>query len=202
MSALKDRPKAHAATGGEVTVRVSGKVTREVQEALDKVKIPASMIQPVLENLLAAFSLAPVMESAEVTASPQMARSLQARENWLRSIEKEFGALTRQQVAEMRGSKGTNRSMAAAMQAKGLILDYRRGNSFKVPAFQFTETGEVRPAVPLLIDAARQAGWDDMDLLIWLTNPNTHFPEGKRPVDVLDNTDRVLEVFTATVGEQ
>lgn len=201
MSALKDRPQTGADTGA-VTMHVQGKLTDQLREVLDRSTLSADVLQPVLQSLLAAVDLAPAMEASKLTASPQMARSLQARENWLRSIEEEFGTFSRQEVAELRGSKGTNRSMAADLQAKGQILAYRRGNTYRIPKFQFTDTGHVRPSLPRLIAAATDAGWDSQDLLAWLTNPNTHFPEGKRPVDFLDETGRILEVFTATVEEQ
>lgn len=201
MSALKDRPPAGTDTE-EVTMRVQGVIPDELREAIGRVAVPADVLRPILQSVQAFRDLAPAMEASKFTASPQMARSLQARENWLRSIEEEFGTLSRQEVAELRGSKGANRSMAADLQSKGQILAFRRGNSFRIPQFQFTEAGHIRPALPRLIAAATDAGWDDQDLLVWLTNPNRHFPEGKRPVDCLDDVDRILEVFTATVEEQ
>lgn len=131
------------------------------------------------------------LEASKHPVSPQLARSIQARENWLRSIEEEFGTLSRQEVGDLRGARGSNRNMAADLQFKGKIVAFRRGKSFRIPAFQFTEGGQIRAVIPQLIAVARSAGWDDQDLLAWLTNPNLHFPDAKRPVDCLDDVDRV-----------
>lgn len=201
MSGLKDRPQAKAEED-EVTVHLRGVLPDELRRALEQTTFRSDELVNFLRGALACRTLAPAMEASPVPATPQMARSLQARENWLRSIDEEFGTLSRQEVAELRGAKGRNRSMAAEMQDKGQIIAYQRGNSYRIPAFQFTGTGQVRPAVPKLIAAAHNADWDSQDLLAWLTNHNRNFPGGKRPVDCLDDVDRVLEVLEVTVEEQ
>ena len=176
-----------------VPVRVRGHLEPEVASVLADSTIPADELNHVVMQWVARRSLAPAMETARTPVSPQLARSLQARENWLRDVETEFGTYSRQEVAQLRGAKGTNRSMAGDLKNSGQIIAYRRGNADRIPMFQFTGTGgQIRSAMPALIRLARENGWEDIDLLAWLTNPNTYFPEGTRPVDHLDDVELVL----------
>jgi len=176
-----------------VPVRVLGHLQPDVASVLADSGIPAAELNHLVTQWVARRSLAPAMETAQTPVPPQLARSLQARENWLRGVESEFGTYSRQEIAQLRGAKGTNRSMAGDLKNSGQIITYRRGNSDRIPAFQFTETGgQIRSAMPALIRLARENGWEDLDLLAWLTNPNTYFPEGTRPVDHLDDVELVL----------
>lgn len=120
-----------------------------------------------------------------------MVRSLQARESWLRSIEREFGILSHQEAAELHAGQG------AAIR----VISLHRGDTVWIPRFQFTDGRQIRPVIPLLIRMARSAGWDNQDLLVWLTNPDTRFPDEKRPVDLLSETGWVLEVLEAKLEE-
>lgn len=200
MSTLKT-PGRGKAVHSDLTLHMDGLIPDSVRDTLREAVLPAQEFTRLLSDYYAALSLAPAMAASPTAASPQMARSLQARENWLRSIEDEFGTYSRQEVAELRGSKGKNRGMAAEMQEKGQIIAFRRGNAYRVPAFQFDAAGQVIPAIPRIIAVARNSGWEDQDILVWLTNPNTHFPEGRRPVDCLDDADRVVGVLAATIEE-
>lgn len=201
MSALKDRPQARSEEN-HVTVHLQGTMPDDLRRTLEQTTFRSDELINLLRASIASRTLAPAMEASPLPATPQMARSLQARENWLRSIDEEFGTFSRQDVAELRGSTRPNRNMAADLQEKGKIIAYRRGNSYRIPAFQFTDTGQVRPAMPKLIAAAADAGWDTQDLLAWLTNYNRNLPGNKRPVDCLDDADRVIELLEATVEEQ
>lgn len=201
MSALKSQPDRQEDTA-ELLVHLQGELSEQLRQTISRVKLPAASIGPMLQNIVAAMELAPAMEAAEAAASPQMARSLQARENWLRSIDDEFGTFTRQEVAELRGSPGKNRGMAADMQERGEIIAYRRGNAFRIPAFQLDVSGHALPVMPRIIAEAREAGWEDQDILVWLTNPNTHFPDGKRPVDCLGDVEGVMAALRASIEAQ
>lgn len=184
--------RQHHETTDQVVVQVEGHLDSQTAQTLAETPIPSEYLRTLAMHISARRSLAPAMESAKVAASPQLARSLQARENWLRGLEHEFGTLSRQEVATLRGARSTNRSMAGEMREKGQILGYRRGNADRFPAFQFGDGGQVRPAMPKLISLARENGWEDLDVLVWLTNPSTYFADQARPVDHLDEIETVL----------
>lgn len=131
---------------------------------------------------------------ATVSSLPPMpagfTRSIQATENAWRRIENEFGLLTSTEVAERVGSKSKHRNLASGLRLRGQILGVQRLNAYRYPAFQFTGTGEVKPAIPKLIEAAAEAGWSTSSLVLWLCNPSGTF-SGDRPVDHLDDDGMV-----------
>ncbi|GAB4100532.1 hypothetical protein [Sinomonas halotolerans] len=121
------------------------------------------------------------------TASPQLARALMATENVWASVEGEFGLLTSTGVAELIGSRGKGRSFAADQRGAGRIVGVRRRGVYLYPGFQFDRArGRVLPVVQDLAAAAREAGWDGEDLVLWLVSPSGYFG-GARPVDRLDD---------------
>lgn len=138
-------------------------------------------------------ALGAAMATSPVAVSPQMARSLQAAENIWRSIEREFGMPTSKEVSELLGSRKPNRSIASTLRNEGSIIGVMRANSYRFPGFQFdADKGTVVPAMPQLITLARENGRSDEDLVFWLTSPSSFFHEQDRPVDHLDEEDRVL----------
>jgi len=115
-------------------------------------------------------------------------RAIQATENAWRRIEREHGLLTSTEVAGVVGPKSRHRSLASDMRRRGQILGVQRLNSYRYPRFQFTASGEVKPAIPALIEAASEAGWSTSSLVLWLCNPSGAF-SGDLPVNHLGDDD-------------
>jgi hypothetical protein len=106
-----------------------------------------------------------------------------------RSIESRYGALDSSQYAELVGAAATSRSVASKAKTKGLV-GYRRGRRLLFPGFQFGERG-LRPGWNDIVAPLRDAGWEDEDIVLWLTAP--HGRLGRRsPVEALDQDDRDL----------
>ncbi|WP_378144469.1 hypothetical protein ACFJGV_13310 [Cnuibacter sp. UC19_7] len=148
----------------------------------------------VLRARASADALAPALVKLDSSATPSAARAAQATENVWRAIDEEFTLLSSTQVAAALGAKSGNRSYASDQRAARRILGVRRLNSYLYPGFQFDRaTGTVKPAVPALLRAAERAGRSDEGLALWLVGPTTYLG-GDRPVDHLDEVDRVVKV--------
>jgi hypothetical protein len=109
-------------------------------------------------------------------------RTAEARQECLR----EHGALTSSQVAEMAGSKATNRSaLASSWRAAGRIVGVEWQGVTIFPAFQFD--AEVQPRAPIarVLSHLRDAGLGNWEQALWFTTP-TGWLGDRRPVDVLD----------------
>jgi hypothetical protein len=140
-----------------------------------------------------AKALGAAMAAIQSSPSPQLARSLQSAENIWRRTEHEFGMLTSKEVAELTGSRKPSRTPAANLRAEGAIVGIMRGNSYRFPGFQFDKArGAVRPVMANLITLARDNGRSDEDLVFWMTSPSSFFHEEDRPVDHLDEEERVI----------
>lgn len=130
-------------------------------------------------------------DGAFATSSPQLTRALQATENVSRGVESEYGTLTSTEVARLIGTRSSGRSFTSARRAAGKLIGIRRGNPVLYPGFQVDRTAEkVLPVIPELLRMAKDVGWDQEDLVLWLVSPSGYFG-GDRPVDHLDDADLV-----------
>lgn len=135
------------------------------------------------------------------TASPQLARAVQASENVWKDIAREYGMLTSMEVAQLIGSEKSGRSLAADQRAAGKLISIKRGNKQLYPGFQFDRGAQkVRPAIQDLVAVAAEVGWDEQDLVFWLVSPSGYFG-GERPVDHLDDVDLVDKARLAATVE-
>lgn len=128
-----------------------------------------------------------------VPVGPATAGQIALVDQAWRGIESRFGALDAGGYAELVGASSTSRSVASKAKARGLV-GYRRGRRILYPGFQFDERG-LRPGWNDVVAPLRAAGWEDEDIVLWLTAP--HGALGRRsPVEALDEGDRglVLEV--------
>lgn len=153
------------------------------------------VIQMLAELSMATVSsisaLGPAMAAFKGTTSPQLARAIQATENVWKGIEADYGMLTSMQVARLIGTDKSSRSFASDQRAAGKLIGIKRGNKILYPGFQFKRTaGKVHPAVPGLVQMAKDVKWDEEDLILWLVSPTGYF-HGDRPVDHLDDADLV-----------
>jgi hypothetical protein len=125
--------------------------------------------------------LSPVEEpsAAEIL---QLRRNAEARKAFLA----EHGTLTSKQVAELVGSRATNRAaLANRWKAQGRIFAIEAGGRSLFPAFQFAQDGQARPVVAEVLAAfgPKAAGWQTA---LWFTGANGWLG-AKRPVDLLES---------------
>jgi hypothetical protein len=133
------------------------------------------------------------------TASPALARAVQAQQNLHDRIDAEFGLLTSAQAADRMSSRAVaRRNAATAARSEGRLLALRRGKYLLYPAFQFEAAG-IRPVIAALRDIGDQHGWDEPSLIEWMMAPTTYLG-GSRPVDIIDDADQILAVAAETFG--
>jgi hypothetical protein len=135
----------------------------------------------LLQHLLAP---AEVPSGAELV---QLRRNAEAR----RAFLAEFGALTSKEVAELAGSRATNRAaLANRWKAQGRIFAIETGGQSLFPAFQFAEDGQARPVVAEVLAALgpKAAGWQTA---LWFTGANGWLG-AKRPVDLLESAPEAV----------
>lgn len=154
---------------------------------------PAETERAVINMHRSLTALGASVAALQVSASPQMARGLQATENAWREMESEFGLLTGRQVAELMGSRSRTPTGYATDQPKaGKILGIRRRNAYLYPGFQFTPEGAVLPVIPKLLKVAAKYDKSSEGLGQWLCAPTGQL-DGERPVDHLGDGCRVIE---------
>lgn len=147
-------------------------------------------------------ALASAATAVRVPVSPQMARGVQATENAWREMDAEFGLLSGAEVADLAGSKARSRTGYASDQRRaGKLLGIRRRNAYLYPGFQFDGTGRVRPIIPALLSVATRYGVSPEGLAQWLCARTGQLGD-QRPVDHLDEQDRVLEAAENHYGVQ
>ena len=117
----------------------------------------------------------------------QLRRNAEAR----KAFFAEFGALTSKQVAELVGSRATNRAaLANRWKAQNRIFAIEAGGQSLFPAFQFAEDGQARPVVAEVLAALgpRAKGWQTA---LWFTGANGWLG-AKRPVDLLESAPEAV----------
>lgn len=196
---FRDKPSGRFLTNGMIQVnggiRVMGTVG-ELRTVTNEAFGRALSEQRSIDALGAAIA------ANETTLSPAMVQSLQAQENWWRKIESEHGWLSSTDTAVLLG-RSPNRTFASAQRSAGKLLGYQRGKTHRYPKFQFDlAKGEVRPVIPKLMEVARGYGIPDEDVVLWLCSPTSAFAEQDRPVDHLDDTDRLLAAAHDEFGAQ
>jgi hypothetical protein len=146
-------------------------------------------------------SLGEAIHVAQAAVSPPLARSVQAEQNLYDDLEHEFGLLTSAEAGRRMGSRSSAlRNAATSARRDGRLLALRRGSYWLFPGFQFDAAG-VRPVIADLLALAAEHGRSDTGLIQWLCSPTTYLG-GARPVDVLDEPKRVLEVADQAFGIQ
>lgn len=150
-------------------------------------------------NSIAALGAA--IASNPETPSPELARSLQAEENWWRRIEHELPSMSSTETAAFLGAKATNRNFASSQRASGRLLGYARRQAVRYPKFQFdARRGSVLPVIPELLALTRGLGVSDEDLVLWMAAPSAAFADQRRPVDHLNDPGKLLAAAEAHFG--
>lgn len=123
--------------------------------------------------------------------SPQMARSIQASANRWRQVMTEHRFLSSKEASELLGSQTGSRSLASHRWSKGELLGVKHGTAVVYPEFQFGESGQVYPVIPKLISLAKEYGWSEQSLILWLVTPTGYFDD-EPPIAHLNDPDRIL----------
>jgi hypothetical protein len=171
----------------------------QIGEAL-KVHLTPEVLQRAATEAQAIEALGAAMAAQPEPISPELARSLQAEENWWRKIESEHEALSSLQVAERLG-KSSNRAYASHERQEGWMLGYKRGNSFRYPLFQFDlRARTVLPVIQDLLLISRGYDLPDEELVLWLCTPSAYFDEQDEPVNHLHDHDAMLAAAETSFG--
>lgn len=141
-----------------------------------------------------AAALGGAIHAAHVSASPQLARAVQAEQNLYEKVEREFGLLSTAEVGTRMGSRSSaKRNAALDARSAGRLVALRRGRYLLFPGFQFAADGSPLPVVGVLAAISRRLGRSETGLIQWLCSPSGYL-DGDRPVDHLDEPELVISV--------
>ncbi|TFB95732.1 MULTISPECIES: hypothetical protein [unclassified Cryobacterium] len=110
---------------------------------------------------------------------------------WL-ELDATWGLLSTDEVLKILGLPVDEPQLLLDLRRRGQLLAVERGLDYLYPGFQFTGERVVEPVVPDLIELAREVGWSQIDLIVWLCSPSGYFG-GDRPVEHLHETERLLK---------
>lgn len=141
-------------------------------------KEPSDAVQP--------YSMQKLIEAMLPATVPTPPAVLQARRNALarEKLFHEFGALTSVEVADLAGSRASNKAaLANRWKQEGRISSVLHNGGAYYPAFQFDADG--RP-LPVIAEVIRILGREvsDWELALWYMAANGWLG-GRRPVDLL-----------------
>lgn len=127
-------------------------------------------------------------------AVPSTASVLQARRNAAAraSLLEEFGALSSQEVADLAGSRATNRAaLANRWKQEGRIFGVSVQGETRFPAFQFDSEGRPLGVVAEVIKALSKSQ-TEWQLALWFTRANGWLG-GRRAVDLLESDPEAVK---------
>ena len=128
-----------------------------------------------------------LIESMLPAAVPSAPAVLQARRNALarEALLKEFGAYTSSEVADLAGSKASNKAaLANRWKQEGRIFSVTHHGAIYYPGFQFGAEGRPLPVIAEVIRALARAS-SEWQLALWFLGSNGWLG-GRRPVDLLE----------------
>lgn len=170
-----------------------------VDETTTVTELSADVARDLEQTRRNVAALGTAIHAANLTASPNLARAVQAQQNIYDSVDAEFGLLTSSQAGDRIGSRAVaRRNAATAARNEGRLVAVRRGRYLLYPGFQFDAAG-IRPVVADLVQVAFTHGWDETSLITWLVSPTTYL-DGSRPVDIMDEPDRLVSLAQEVFG--
>lgn len=171
----------------------------QLSEALE-VQLTPQVLQRAAVEARSIEVLGAAMADLPAPISAELARSLQAEENWWRKIEAEHKSLSSMETAEWLGKSPTRAYASHERQARRM-LGYKRGNSFRYPVFQFDRRRRtVLPVIEELLALAHEYDVPDEELVMWLCTPSGYFDEQDEPVNHFDDAESVLTAARETFG--
>ncbi len=141
----------------------------------------------------------------EQIALPTPAAVLQARRNAEArgALLEEFGALRSQEVADLAGSRASNRAaLANRWRTEDRVLAVPLRDELLYPGFQFNADGRPDPAIGRALEWLRSdPHTTDWQAALWFATP-TSWLGGRRPVDLLgEGADAVVEAARREVSD-
>jgi hypothetical protein len=138
-------------------------------------------------------------------ALPTPAAVLQARRNAeaRSALLEEFGALRSQEIADLAGSRASNRAaLANRWRAESQVVAVPVGDELLYPGFQFTAEGRPQPAVGAALHfLCSDPHTTDWQAALWFVTP-TGWLGGQRPVDLFDDDPKaVIEAARQEVSD-
>jgi hypothetical protein len=138
------------------------------------------------------------LETVDEFVSPAVARSIQARINFIREIGRDYGLLSGFAVREELDID------PHTPMPRMFGICYRREGLY--PAFLFEPSPDlpgkqrIKPVVAELAKLADEYEWDDEDVAFWLVSPTSWLASGGKPVDYMDDVEKVLGAFRDSAG--
>lgn len=169
---------------------------RELRELLDGVSERAAMLESaasmgsvltVLEEREAAKErmIEALLPKSTILPAPsvlQARRNAAAREGLLQ----EFGALSSTEVADLAGSRASNKAaLANRWKQEGRIFPVTHHGQTLFPAYQFDGKGQPRPVIAQVLSTLGKQS-RDWELALWFLSASGWLGE-KRPVDLLES---------------
>jgi hypothetical protein len=145
-------------------------------------------------------ALGDAIRSLDIGLTPNMVKAVAQQEHRREALAAEFGLLTSVEAGARMGSRATaaRRNAATAARIEGRLLAIKQGRYFLYPGFQFDDHG-IRPVIADLKRVADEHGWDEASVIEWILAPTTYL-HGKRPVDVLDDDELVVQTARNSMG--
>lgn len=194
-SSLAQLAAAAAAAAAEVSAEI------RVPALGAEFTVDPTVIRRVVSEMASISVLGAAIAANPEPASPELARSLQAEENWWRRIETELPSLSSTETAELLGAKRTNRNFASSQRAAGKLLGYSRRHAIRYPKFQFdSRRGAVLPVIPELLALTRGLHVPDEDVVLWMAARSSAFADQGRPVEHLKDKERLLAAAEGHFG--
>lgn len=168
------------------------------------VEIPASLDPTTVERALRAHvedlariaRIKGVVQEAHSALSPGLLAAVADQEHRWRDIERRYGLLGSGDVAILARSTARNRSeYASSLRSRRQVLAALRRGRYVYPAFQFSDSGRVHPAVPAVIAVMGDQDWDAESIILWMTSPNGYLG-GDAPADRVADTEAVVDAAT------
>jgi hypothetical protein len=128
-----------------------------------------------------------LIESMLPATIPSAPAVLQARRNALarESLFREFGGFTSAEVADLAGSKASNKAaLANRWKQEGRIFSVTHHGATYYPGFQFDAEGRPLPVIAEVIRALAKES-SEWQLALWFLGANGWL-SGRRPVDLLE----------------
>lgn len=154
-------------------------------------RIASALVEDQQRVRRALDTLGPAMAALSEPVSPSIARAAQATENAWRRLDHRFGLHSSTEIAERLGYQA-NRTWANTQRSAGRLLGVRRGSGFRYPGFQVSPEGRLVPAIKELISLARERGWSDESLTLWLASPSGAMPDDRAPAELLHDDPRLV----------
>lgn len=174
----------------------------QMLEALVHSDAPTEAVRTLVDQLRDARVLNRSLASLAGSVTPEQAHRAQVTVNAWREMADEFGLLSASEVANRVGSNAKSaKSYASEARRNGRLMGVKQLNRVLYPGFQFGDDGTL-PLMRELHQAADRRDVGEETALLWMTAPTTWWGDTSRPVDHLDEPDKVLRAFEGHYGAE